>query len=372
MIDKSKPEQGLFSSEENFCSFFKAVDDMIFVSDEMGNILFTNPALMAVGRVSDRKFTDVNEAFLNKLGFRRDEVIGKTSRELGLFPEQGKQEEIAHELEETGEIGEYTLKVRTKSGELLDGLFSGTLIESQGKRYFLTTMIDLTLQVRAQKKLDQQRELLQVLSHDLKEPLRAIGSYSDLIYLKNRDKLDDSSEKRLHSLKKTARGMQKLVDDLVTITSLGEVASHKPLEIPKLVDEIAQQFYAQYAEISVQEDFPTVIFGESQLKIILKNLLENATKYNDPPRKVRLGYQESPKKDSVAIFVKDNGYGIPEKYRQKIFNMFERLDNHDDSDGTGSGLSFCKRILEANGFKIWLESKEGQGSTFYFTLKKSH
>ena len=115
-----------------------------------------NPALMAVSTLPDRRFVEVNAAFLRTLGYSADEVLGKTSAELGLFANPDQQQHVAANLLEYGRIQEAELQVKTKDGTIRDGLFSGEIIESQGKRYFLTVMIDITERKRLEAKLVEQ------------------------------------------------------------------------------------------------------------------------------------------------------------------------------------------------------------------------
>ncbi|HPF70361.1 MAG TPA: PAS domain-containing protein [Candidatus Krumholzibacteria bacterium] len=123
-----------------------------------------NPALMALSDMEDRRFTEVNDAFLQVLGYRRNEVVGKTVRDLDLFPDQDEQDRAAALLAGTGSLREFELKVRTNDGSLRRGLFSGDIIESQGKRFFLTVMLDITERKKAEAEREQTiRELQNAL-----------------------------------------------------------------------------------------------------------------------------------------------------------------------------------------------------------------
>ena len=113
----------------------------------------SNPALMAVSVLPERRFTEVNQAFLDVLGFTRAEVIGKTAEDLGLFLDQGKQNTVSVQLQEQGFAQGIELKVRCQNGRILDGLFSGEAIESQGQQLFLTVMTDITDRKEAEKAL---------------------------------------------------------------------------------------------------------------------------------------------------------------------------------------------------------------------------
>ncbi|MBK8166465.1 MAG: PAS domain S-box protein [bacterium] len=112
-----------------------------------------NPALMAVNRVPERTFHDVNDAFLRALGYAADEVIGKSAADLGLFVDQAEQDRLSEHLREHGSVREIELQVRAKDGRVLDGLFSGDLIHSQGTVWFLTVMIDITERQRTVREL---------------------------------------------------------------------------------------------------------------------------------------------------------------------------------------------------------------------------
>ncbi len=119
-----------------------------------------NPALMAITGMEDGKFRDVNAAFLRKLGYRREEVIGRTSGELSVFVDPAQRRHVAEELERTGSIREVEIMIRRKDGGVLDGLFSGEVIETQGADYFLTVMVDISDQAELRRRLEDQRRRL--------------------------------------------------------------------------------------------------------------------------------------------------------------------------------------------------------------------
>lgn len=128
---------------------------------EKFNKLFeSNPALMAVSSAHDRKFVDVNASFLSKLGYTKEEIIGKTSAELRLFEPDDKQKEVAMKLEESGVIRNIELRVRHKSGEILHGLFSGVIIDNLGEHFLLTVMVDITEQTKLKHDLLEQNARL--------------------------------------------------------------------------------------------------------------------------------------------------------------------------------------------------------------------
>ena len=128
--------------------------------DRFERLFRNNPALMAVTGVADRRFTDVNEVFLSRLGYTRAEIIGRTAAELELFPHPEQAATVSRQLAEHGSITEQVLQVRRKDGGLLDGLFSGEVIQGQNGSYLLTVMIDLTERTRAEALLREKQEEL--------------------------------------------------------------------------------------------------------------------------------------------------------------------------------------------------------------------
>lgn len=116
-----------------------------------------NPALMAVSNVPDEKFLDVNKSFIEKLGYSKDEIIGETSTNLGLFVQSEKRQKLADELAKFGSIYNQEIQVKCKDNQILEGLFSGEIIESQGKKYFLTVMVDITHQKYLQNLSNKQK-----------------------------------------------------------------------------------------------------------------------------------------------------------------------------------------------------------------------
>ena len=213
-------------------------------------------------------------------------------------------------------------------------------------------------------------ELIHIISHDLKEPLRTIGSYSDMLRL-NGGNLDEGTVKKLKGLKQATQQMKALLSDLFRFSQLRRAREKKEVDITEVVDQVWQKMadeVVEGAEIEVQEDFPLVKFDRGQLEVLMGALIKNALQYNVEPKKVQVGCSRKDDGGDLTVFVKDNGYGILPAYQEKIFRMFERLDPEKETGGTGAGLAFCKHIVEGHGGNIWVESEPGKGSTFYFTL----
>lgn len=208
-------------------------------------------------------------------------------------------------------------------------------------------------------------------SHDLQEPLRTVANFAELLDSRYSDKLDADGREFIHYVVTGAHHMRKLVDDLLTYSRV-DADTPTPVDVDcnALVEELRKDLTAAIAESGATIDcdlLHTVRGNPVQVKQVLSNLLINAIKFRRevPPRIHIRSVRED---DSCIISVQDNGMGIPAKYLKRVFNMYERLHSSPRYPGTGMGLALCKKIIERHHGRIWVESTEGTGSTFHFSL----
>jgi signal transduction histidine kinase len=211
-----------------------------------------------------------------------------------------------------------------------------------------------------------------VVSHDLKEPLRSIEAFSTFLSQDYSDKLDDEGQRYISVLRDSAVRMSALIEDLLQLTRIGRARpEYAPAAVGALVEGVRQDLdFAldeKKVDLRIQPDLPTIMCEPRHLKQVFENLISNAIKFNDEPKPViEIACREDA--DVNTFSVRDNGMGIDEKYYEKIFRIFQRLGRRENHQGTGAGLTICRKIVEAHGGRIWVESKVGQGSTFSFTI----
>ena len=211
-----------------------------------------------------------------------------------------------------------------------------------------------------------------VASHDMREPLRMIVSYVDLLAEDLAGKLDPRTEKFMGYVSDGAKRMQRLIDDLLAYSRLN--ARAQPLvptsageALRGVLRDMRPQILESGAEV-IYENLPTLLVDPVQLDQLLQNIVHNAIKFrrDDTPR---VQVEAQPAGNNFWRFsVQDNGIGIEPKYSQRIFQMFQRLHERGKYEGSGIGLAVAKKIVDRHGGKIWVESTPGEGSTFYFTL----
>ncbi len=214
-------------------------------------------------------------------------------------------------------------------------------------------------------------------SHDLKEPLRGIQSFSQFILEDYADKLDDTGKDYLRRLSASANRMKSLIDDLLALSRISRIKNpYASVDTNKLVKEILKQLKPiieeKNAKVEIDDELPFIYCDEVKIKQVFYNLISNAIKYNvQKPPKIEIGIEEQvvAGRTQSVFFVKDNGIGIEEKYFEEIFGIFKRLhQNNEYEGGTGIGLAIVKRVITDHGGKVWVQSPPGEGSTFYFSL----
>lgn len=225
--------------------------------------------------------------------------------------------------------------------------------------------------VRANEEL---RQFAYVASHDLKEPLRMIGSYTQLLERRLEGQLDDNGKMFIHYISDGVGRMNKLLDALLKYATVGK--SDEVLEKIDLneIAEIAKvnlkvRIEESNATVHI-EQLPSVKVYVSQMTQLLQNLIGNALKFRRPDAKPVIRVVCRDKGDKYIIQIIDNGIGIPEDSRTRVFDIFQRLHNRSEYEGTGIGLAICQKIVQRHGGEIGVESVEGKGSIFYFSIPK--
>lgn len=219
---------------------------------------------------------------------------------------------------------------------------------------------------------DSNRELddfAYIASHDLKEPLRGINNFSTFLIEDYGNILDKEGVRKLETLVTLTNRLKTLIDDLLTFSRMGRTElsiqeTDMNVILLEVLETLSILMEEKRVEIKVPNPLPTVYCDNIRIKEVFRNLISNALKYNDKENPwIKIGYFDN------KFYISDNGIGIKEKHFDDIFRIFKRLHARNKyGGGTGSGMTIIKKIIEKHQGKIWLESKLGQGTTFYFTL----
>jgi light-regulated signal transduction histidine kinase (bacteriophytochrome) len=268
-------------------------------------------------------------------------------------------------------------KGRHKDGSIFPIELSVSETWVRGGRLFTGMVHDITPRKEAEEELlRSNRDLEQfayVASHDLKEPLRMVSNYLQLLEKRYGDALNDEARQFMSFAVEGAKRMRRLIDDLLEYSRIG--TRGKPLAptdsaqaLRAAVENLHLAVEESGGTVTHDSPLPTVLADETQLSQVFQNLIANALKFHgtEPPR---IHIAAKPENGRWVFTVSDNGIGIDEKFYDRVFVIFQRLHTREQYEGTGIGLAVCAKIIERHGGRIWVESKPGQGSTFFFTLE---
>jgi signal transduction histidine kinase len=211
-----------------------------------------------------------------------------------------------------------------------------------------------------------------IVSHDLRAPLRAVRNYADFIREDLEGTLDGEQKTYLDGLGRAVHEAEELIEDLLKLSRLDRHnVQMETVDLGLFLRElIASLDLPAEVETVMGDGWPTLEVEPTLLRQIFQNLIDNAIKFNDSPRK-RVELDWRPAEEGYELFVRDNGIGIKPRYQAQIFRMFERLHTWEEYEGTGIGLAIVKKAAGKLGSSVRLESQPGQGSTFFVTLPKT-
>lgn len=230
------------------------------------------------------------------------------------------------------------------------------------------------LNAQLHAKNQEMEQFAYIASHDLQEPVRTISNFAKLLNSDYAGKFDETADKSLNFIINAADRMSSLIKGLLDYSRIGRELRISTIDLSKVISDIKEDLSANLLATNttlVVDDLPKVIGNETDIRLVFQNLINNSIKFRAKGvgPQIKISVEES--KNKWKFSCTDNGIGIEEKHQKKIFQIFQRLHSRQDFEGTGIGLSHCRKIVELHGGKIWVESTLNQGSTFYFTLPNS-
>ena len=344
-------------------------------------------AASGIGHVRDGRFVRVNRSLCEIFGYAEGELLGRHVKELS-HPEDRDVSDAPRERIRRGEAESARFEKRylRADGAVIWCEVAVALVRDVYgvPQYEVAIFDEVTDRKKAEARLREAHEELKrsnaeleqfayVASHDLQEPLRMVASYAQLLGRRYEAKLDGDAREFMAYIVDGASRMKQLIEDLLAYSRVGT----KGAEFKRVNAEDALKRALFNLRVAIEEagavvtndPLPTLSGDEVQLGQLLQNLMSNALKFrSDSVPRIHIGVTESAKE--YAFEVRDNGIGIEPQYYERIFMVFQRLHNKGEYPGTGIGLAICKKVVERHGGRIWVESRPGAGSSFYFTLPK--
>lgn len=386
----------------------KEQENILRISEEKFRILFEQAAV-GIKRV-DRtgKFLEANNKYCEILGLSKEELLNLSIEDV-TFPEDLPFEKDQIERLLSKEIDSFILEKRIirKDGSLrwikvtssipynhLGHEWLVYIVEDITKRKEAEEALMLTqksLQESAQELGRSNRDLEQfayVASHDLKEPLRMVTGFMQLLVDRYQNSLEETAREYIRFAVSGAQRMQNLIDDLLTYSRVSgrKLKERKPVDLNQITNQVLSIMENSIKEVQAQiiiEQLPTVRADNTHMLQLFQNLISNAIKFkSERPLQIKIQVKKNEQirneqneqnkreqnKNEWQFAITDNGIGIKKEFFDKIFVIFQRLHSRDQYPGTGIGLAIVKKIVETYGGRIWVESNQGEGTTFFFTL----
>lgn len=391
---ETRVTNGFWNGQSVIYGTSKDMSKIKFSEEKFSKAFQSNSSLMAISTFDDGVYMDVNDTFLKTLEYERHEVIGKRTIQLGFFPNEELRLNLIERILKEGSIKDFEMQIPTKSGKKLVGLFSADSIYIGKDRCLLTVMLDITDRKKneetiqkatqeASKANQAKSEFLSRMSHELRTPLNSILGFGQLLEM---GELQAGQRKGVEHILKSGNYLLNLINEVLDITKIesGKLElSMEPVQVwgvvQEMIESVEQQAQIKNIRLNVDHlDKCLYLRADKQrLKQIILNLLSNAVKYN-----IDGGYIDirgvKAQKDAfgnqwIRIQVTDNGVGVSPQNIANLFNPFERAGaQNSQTEGTGLGLAVVKKLVEAMGGTVGLDSKVGEGSCFWFELQEEN
>ncbi|NTW49515.1 MAG: PAS domain S-box protein [Chlorobiales bacterium] len=366
-IARKNAIHALYESENRYRSVVDSVSEVIFQTDLQGNWTFLNSSWVNMTGY------DVTETLgTNILDYvhaeDRDSLLSEIRPLLGRIIDHMHIEVRYITKNEEVRWVEIDVQLNLDQNGNISGS-SGTLTNITEKKVAQQKQEKLLKELKAVNK--ELREFAYVVSHDLKAPLRAIGSLSSWLHTDYADKIDEAGREQLDLLMGRVKRMHDLIEGILQYSRIGRVKEEVVwVDLGEVVMQAVEMVLPPKGiKVAVKGELPKVRGDRTRMQQVFQNLLSNAVKYMDKEEGViEVGSREEV--GSWEVYVKDNGPGIEEKYHEKIFQIFQTLSPRDERESTGIGLTIVKKIVEGYGGEVRVESELGKGSVFWIRLPK--
>jgi len=319
----------------------------------------------------DWRYTYFNQRGAEIIGMRVEDLLGKIVWDLFPHAKEGKFYTEYHKAMDTMQPTHFeefypeplNLWLETHCYPSKEGLAV----------YFSDITERKTIEENLRRSNAELEQFAYVASHDLQEPLRMIIGHLGLLELKLSDRIDDDTRQNFEMAIAGGMRMKALIDDLLEYSRVeSRGRPFEDVEMNEVVERAAQNIAKTMEEVGAElvvHPLPSIWADEMQMTQLVQNLLSNAMKFHGK-EKPRVEISSTEMNAEIIFAVKDNGIGLNMAYADRIFQMFQRLNSGSKYPGTGIGLAIAKKIIERHSGRIWVESEEGKGATFFFSIPR--
>jgi PAS domain S-box-containing protein len=359
----------------------KHTEKLLKESEAKYRTIFENTGAGTVIVEEDTTISLINSEFENITGYSKEEVEGKSWREF-VVGEDAEKIWAYRNLRYSGYDAPNTYDFKFFRKDKSIGYAHITVELIPGTKQLIASVVDITEHKNNEKQLKKLNEKLKrsnaeleqyasVASHDLREPLRMIKSFLELLENKYADQLNEEAKSYINYAVDGAKHLDSMIIDLLDYARVGrKEIKYYVVDCEEVLDKTLLNLKSSIDEnnaVITSDELPVITGNKNQLVELFQNLIGNSLKYRDEEDpKIHISTQKMD--DKYLFSVKDNGIGISKKDLERIFVIFQRLHTREEYEGTGIGLAIAQKIVLQHGGKIWAQSNPGQGTVFYFTL----
>jgi PAS domain S-box-containing protein len=357
---------------------------------QLSKIFHAVPVIIGITTLAEGRCIDINETGLRTLGYRREEMIGRTMLELGIWESKSARDRVIQALEEEGMVRDLETNLRGKNGLTFTGLFSAERIKFNGEPYMLSIIKDITERKRMEEEIERlnvtlaaraaeleaaNRELdsfTHTVAHDLRKPLTVVNGYCQALLELCSDKLDEECKGYVQEAYDGTWRMNRLIEVLLNFSHLAHIEpSRERVDLSAMAHEVAAELQLAEPERRVTFLIADGVSADGDaglLRVVLDNLIGNAWKYTGTLEEGIIEFGTTDINEKPVYSVRDNGTGFNMADAGKLFVPFQRLPGAEEFRGFGIGLATVERIVRCHGGRVWAEGELGKGACFYFTL----
>jgi|GEM_PF-1506570 len=364
VTDRIQAEENLKISEEKFRSIYENSEDIYFRTTMTGKILDLSPSF--------------EKHFLKPCSQALDGTV------FDLYYDKKEREALIDKLKENTQITDFDARFKDNEGNIIFFSLNARILcdENEAPMYIEGSMRNINDRISIQKELIvknrqlefQNTELEQfayIASHDLQEPLITVIHCIELLEEELSQKLEDDQKQYLEFINSSTSRMQVLVKGLLDYSRIGKERTCESIDCNEIVSTVIADMKASLKEsnaIVEYENLPAIEGSATEIRQLFQNMISNANKFRKKGEQPKIKIAAEKENNNWLFSIQDNGIGIEEHDMDKVFVIFKRFNNRDEYQGTGIGLSHCKKIIEHHRGKIWVESKFNEGSTFKWTF----
>ena len=346
---------------------------------------------------STANIVECNLTACKKLEYNKEELIGKPIFSLLHEKSVPVAMNLFKNFKTTGKVENVEVNMVSKSGKIIylllnteairdkngNILYSNSCLRDISKIKLLEKELEISNQLLEKRVLQRTKELenknkeleqfAYITSHDLKEPLSTIIGFSELLISNNQKELNDNSLMYINYILESSKRMTNLINDILNYSKLDQLKKIDSINCNDIIKSILNDLSSIISSNKAQVNFynlPILKGYKTGIRLLLQNLISNSLKFKKDNLAPIINITHTEHQNYYEFCIEDNGIGISINNQKNIFEIFNRVHSNNNIKGTGIGLAHCKKIIQLHEGKIWVESKEGMGSKFYFTINK--